>query len=276
MRWRTTAVALAAAACLPGLACAGGGTGSSGPTSHAAVRQGPAALARSLAGADARLRASLRVWRAADGALLTPPPKAALVAAARERGIVHRLAGSPALARRILTELPAPLAAATRADLLAARDLRRLDGPPPKTPAVLRLVPPRPAGELLADYRLAERRFGVRWQVLAAVNLVESAFGRVVNRSSAGAQGPMQFLPATWRTYGLGGNVHAPRDAILGAANYLHRSGAPADERGALHAYNPSNLYVDAVLAYARAMTRDPLAYLTYYSWEASLPARLR
>ena len=121
----------------------------------------------------------------------------------------------------------------------------------------------------------AERRFGVRWQVLAAVNLVESAFGRVVNRSSAGAQGPMQFLPATWREYGLGGNVHVPRDAILGAANYLHRSGAPADEHAALHAYNPSNLYVDAVLAYAGAMTRDPLAYLTYYTWEASLPSTL-
>jgi membrane-bound lytic murein transglycosylase B len=85
----------------------------------------------------------------------------------------------------------------------------------------------------------------------------------------------MQFLPATWRAYGLGGNVHDARDAILGAANYLHRSGAPANERRALFAYNRSQLYVDAVLAYAREMTRDPLGYATYYAWEASLPSVL-
>ena len=224
--------------------------------------------------ADERLRSALRAWRAADPALRAPP-QAALAAAAKERSIVHRLAGAPGLARPVVVALPAGLAAAVRADLPAAHDLRRLDGPPSKTPGGPHLVPPRPAGELLRDYRQAERRFGVRWQVLAAVNMVESAFGRVVNRSSAGAQGPMQFLPATWRAYGLGGNVHAPRDAILGAANYLHRSGAPADEHAALHAYNPSNLYVDAVLAYAGAMSRDPLAYLTYYTWEASLPSTL-
>ncbi len=136
-------------------------------------------------------------------------------------------------------------------------------------------MPPPPAGVLLADYRRAQARFGVRWQLLAAVNLIESAFGRVVNRSSAGAQGPMQFLPSTWRAYGLGGNVHDAQDAILGAANYLHRSGAPDDERRALFAYNRSTLYVDAVLAYARVMTRDRLGFATYYAWEASLPSVL-
>ena len=62
-------------------------------------------------------------------------------------------------------------------------------------------------------------------RVEAAVNLVESAFGRVGNTSSAGAQGPMQFLPATWKAYGLGGDIHSPRDAVLGAGNYLHQSG---------------------------------------------------
>jgi hypothetical protein len=236
---------------------------------------GSAGLALRLARADVSLRAALRAWHAADPALRSAPPRAALAAAATERGIVHTLAGNPALARRILAGLSPKLARAIGADLRAARDLRRLDGPPPKHPVTLHLVPPRPAGALLADYRLAQRRFGVRWQVLAAVNLVESAFGRVVNRSSAGAQGPMQFLPATWQAYGLGGNVHVPRDAVLGAANYLRRSGAAADEHAALHAYNPSNLYVDAVLAYANAMSRDPVAYLTYYAWEASLPATL-
>ena len=105
-----------------------------------------------------------------------------------------------------------------------------------------------------------------------AVNLIESAFDRVRTNSSAGAVGPMQFLPATWRAYGLGGNIHDPHDAVLGAANYLHASGAPADERRALYAYNHSKLYVAAVLAYARAMQHDPLGFLTLYAWEASLP----
>ncbi len=157
----------------------------------------------------------------------------------------------------------------------AAVDLRRLAGPPTGKPVHLHLVPPLPAGALLGDYRRAQTRFHVRWQLLAAVNLIESAFGRVVNRSSAGAQGPMQFMPATWHAYGLGGNVHSARDAILGAANYLHRSGAPGDERGALFAYNHSTLYVDAVLAYARVMTLDPLGFAAYYAREASLPSVL-
>jgi hypothetical protein len=54
----------------------------------------------------------------------------------------------------------------------------------------------------------------------AAVNFVESAFGRVRSSSSAGVQGPMQFLPSTWAAHGLGGDVHDPRDAGLGAANW--------------------------------------------------------
>jgi len=230
-------------------------------------QQSPAAR---LEAADAALQRSLRRWRAADPALRTPPPREAIAAAARERQVVHDLAGNRRLARTTIAALPPALATTIRADVLAARNLRRLTGPPSGVP--LRLVPPRPAGELLADYRLAQRRFGVRWEVLAAVNLVESAFGRVVNRSSAGARGPMQFLPSTWRAYGLGGDVDDPHDAILGAANYLHRSGAPGDDRAALYAYNPSRLYVEAVLIYARAMGRAPDAFLAYYAREAGLP----
>ena len=240
--------------------------------SGAAART-PVALAGRLAAADVAVRASLQSWRRMDPSLRSPPPRAALAAAATEREVVYQLAQHSTLARRTLAALPAHLAAAIGADVLAARDLRRLTGPP--SGGRLRLAPPRPAGELLADYVRAQRRFGTGWQLLAAVNLVESAFGRVVNRSSAGAQGPMQFLPATWRAYGLGGDIHSPRDAILGAANYLHQSGAPANDRRAVYAYNPSSLYVDAVLAYAHEMRRDPLAYLTYYTWEASLPAVL-
>jgi membrane-bound lytic murein transglycosylase B len=58
----------------------------------------------------------------------------------------------------------------------------------------------------------------------------------VVSASSAGAQGPIQFIPSTWAAYDLGGDV---QDAVLGAANYLHASGAPGNCRVALYYYNP-------------------------------------
>jgi membrane-bound lytic murein transglycosylase B len=106
----------------------------------------------------------------------------------------------------------------------------------------------------------------VRWNVLAAVNFVESAFNKLRNNSATGAQGPMQFMPATWRAYGLGGNVHDPHDAILGAANYLRANGAPGDNRRALVHYNPSTLYVDAVLRYAREIRSDRRAFYEYYA----------
>jgi membrane-bound lytic murein transglycosylase B len=78
----------------------------------------------------------------------------------------------------------------------------------------------------------------------------------------------MQFLPATWRAYGLGGDVHDPRDAILGAANLLRASGAHRDLRRALYAYNRSTLYVDAVLAYARVLRRDRRALYAFHAWQ--------
>ena len=124
----------------------------------------------------------------------------------------------------------------------------------------------RPADVLRAHYRRAWRRFRVGWPLLAAVNMVESQFGRLRNESVSGARGPMQFMPATWAAYGLGGNVRDPRDAILGAANYLHASGAPGDEARALYHYNPSRLYVSAVRRYARQMRRDPQAFYEYYA----------
>jgi soluble lytic murein transglycosylase-like protein len=134
--------------------------------------------------------------------------------------------------------------------------------------------PALPAGTLLGFYREAERRFGVDWQVLAAVNFVETGFNRLRSRSSAGAQGPMQFMPATWRAYGLGGDVHDPRDAILGAANYLRASGAARDLRGALGRYNHSERYVDAVAAFAAQMRRDETIFFQYHAWQVFVKTR--
>ncbi len=172
----------------------------------------------------------------------------------------------PKLADRTLARLSGSVRAEAHDTLGARRALGRLAGPPRRR----RFTTGRalPADVLLALYRKAQRRYRVSWQVLAAVNFVETGFNRLRNNSTAGAQGPMQFIPSTWRAYGRGGNIRDPHDAILGAANYLHASGAPGNYRRALFAYNPSSLYVDAVLRYARRIRRDARTYYAYYSWQ--------
>jgi soluble lytic murein transglycosylase-like protein len=178
-------------------------------------------------------------------------------------GLARRPIGDAVVAR-----LPAGQRADARDVLTARRALVRLTAPTTLPLSSFRTGPAEPADRLLGHYREADRRFHVPWHVLAAVNFVETAFGKVRSRSSAGAQGPMQFLPATWRAYGLGGDVHDPRDAILGAANLLHESGAPGDLRRALYAYNHSQLYVAAVLAYARVLRRHPRFLYAFHAWQ--------
>jgi len=181
-----------------------------------------------------------------------------------EQRLVIVLTERRRLADAVLRRLPARVAQPLRNELLARRELARLSTPRPRS--AFRTGPAEPAARLRVYYGEAQRRFHVAWYVLAAVNSVESAFDKLRNASTAGAQGPMQFIPSTWRAYGLGGNVHDPHDAILGAANYLHANGAPRDYARALFHYNPSRLYVDAVLRYARWIRDDPRAYLVLYS----------
>jgi soluble lytic murein transglycosylase-like protein len=193
----------------------------------------------------------------------TKPPHDVTLLALYEQRIIRVLGERPALARAVLRLDP------QAADDVAARvDLKALVGSGPVPRASPKVAPAPPANRLLAWYREAERRFHVRWQLLAAVNFVESAFGKVQNASTAGAQGPMQFMPATWRAYGLGGNVHDSHDAILGAANYLAANHGATRERDALYHYNPSRLYVDAIMRYANHIARNPRALFRYYSWQ--------
>ena len=70
----------------------------------------------------------------------------------------------------------------------------------------------RAAADLRRFYGEGQRRFGVRWTVLAAVNFVESAFGRVRVPARPAPEGPMQFLPSTWRAFGMGGDIDDPQD----------------------------------------------------------------
>jgi hypothetical protein len=119
--------------------------------------------------------------------------------------------------------------------------------------------------DLLPLYLRAAETCGMPWEVLAAVGKVETDHGRSTlpgvhsGTNSAGAAGPMQFLAATWTTYGRDGDgdgtrdLYSPADAIVGAAAYLCANGAgePERVRGALWHYNHDASYVDAVLEVA-------------------------
>lgn len=138
--------------------------------------------------------------------------------------------------------------------------------PPTELPAWT-IIDPLPADELLGYYREAEAATGVPWQYLAAIHFQETRMGRIVGVSSAGAVGPMQFLPSTWVEC-CDGDPTVTRDAIMGAAVYLVDRGAPADMRAALTGYNPNAGYVGAVTAYAQNMIDDERAYLGYHGWQ--------
>jgi Transglycosylase SLT domain len=235
------------------------------PAPDAAIPRAPRALATRLAETHAALAAAVERWRAEGDLGTHPPPRDVTLWALHQQRIHLILTARPALAREVLPSLPRGAAAHARATIRARRGLGEIT---PPTPGRYRTGPPEPPRQLLAYYREAQRRFGLQWRVLAAVNFVESAFGRMRNSSAAGAQGPMQFIPSTWEAYGMGGDVNDPHDAIMGAANYLRASGAPGDLTGALYAYNPSDLYVRAVLAYAGRIRRDRSAFLSYYSWQ--------
>ena len=207
------------------------------------------------------------MWRRdADPAAGAAPDEVARFALYQQRAL-RLLVRRRALGAAVTARLPGRQRDHARSVLQAMRALRRLAASDRRRLPPVRVGPPRPAVELLGHYRAAQRRFGVGWHVLAAVNFVETGFGKLRNHSSAGAQGPMQFIPSTWRAYGLGGDVRDPRDAIMGAANYLRASGAPRDYRRALFAYNPTPLYVDAVRRYARRMAADPRAFYAFYAW---------
>jgi hypothetical protein len=216
----------------------------------------PPAIVKELRADEAALRTAITAWNG-NG----PTPAAVMQLTVDRAGLIRQIARS----KKTATEVER-LDPAEADDVKAERDLLTLgrSTPPPKGP--IKLKPAPPATKLVAWYQEAQERFGIRWQLLAAINFVESAFGRIRNDSGDGAQGPMQFEPATWKAYGLGGNVHDPHDAILGAANYLAANHGATNERDALLHYNPSPLYVDAVLRYAHRMAHVPTAFLEYYA----------
>ena len=113
---------------------------------------------------------------------------------------------------------------------------------------------------LLPIYQAAGIQYGVRWEVLAAINEIETDYGRNLNVSSAGALGWMQFMPATWAMYGVDANGDGekdpfnPVDGIFAAARYLRAAGADKDLYRAIFAYNHADWYVESVLMRARVI----------------------
>ena len=194
-------------------------------------------------------------------------PDTVLGAAAHRQQAAYRLLGRhpewDAIAR---PRIPSDLLAGYDHNIDARRQLAAMARPRATLPA-WRIVAPRPADELMGYYREAEATFGVGWNVLAAINFVETAFGRVAGVSNAGAQGPMQFMPSTFAAYGDGGDILAPRDAIMAAGRYLAANGFARDPDHALYRYNNSMQYVRAIDDYAAVLGADPAGMRGYHRW---------
>jgi hypothetical protein len=118
---------------------------------------------------------------------------------------------------------------------------------------------------LLPIYQAAGTEYGIPWQVLAAINEIETDYGRNLNVSSAGALGWMQFIPSSWQAYGVDANgdgrndPYNPADAIFAAARYLKAAGGDKDLNRAIFAYNHADWYVQSVLLRAKLIGKLPV-----------------
>jgi membrane-bound lytic murein transglycosylase B len=228
------------------------------------------------AGAQPRLSpdpAQLADDLVADEQALHDPstPQAGLREAARRQQAAYRAIGyHPEWDSVTRPRIPAPLVEVYDLNVDARRQLTSMAEIRDTIPA-WRIVAPAPADELLAYYREAEAASGVGWNYLAAINLIETRLGSVVGPSSAGAQGPMQFLPSTFAAYGEGSDIYSPRDSILAAGRYLAANNFATNPDGAIYRYNNASPYVRAVNDYAAVLAADPAAFTGFYRWEVYL-----
>lgn len=253
-----------------------GGAPTSTPGSSGGARPVDPVLAPALAGQQPRPAADptslARQLTIAETTVRDPavPPERVAAAGRTAQVAYDAFVDRPDWDAAVLAEVPAPFQETVRRNVAAGRELQALSArTPPRTVPAWRIVEPPAAPQLREYYAQAQQRFGVPWSVLAAVHLVETRMSRIVGVSSADAQGPMQFLAATWGRFGLGGDVLNTRDAILGAANYLAASGAAegtdAGLDKALYAYNNSVHYVRAVRHHAALMQADERGF---HAWQ--------
>jgi membrane-bound lytic murein transglycosylase B len=206
-----------------------------------------------------------------DRALHDPTtPEDVLLAAARRQQQAYRALGWHAEWDVIVRpRIPPSLLDVYDRNVDARRQLSAMVANQPKdTLPAWRIDAPAPADELLGCYREAEAVTGVGWNYLAAVNLVETGFGRIAGTSDAGAQGPMQFMPSTFAAYGDGGDILSSHDSIMAAGRYLAANGFTDDHDHALFRYNHSEQYVRAINDYAAVLASDPARFADYYRWD--------
>lgn len=232
------------------------------PAGVATAGPGPPAPAdaRALGAELARVEVALR-----DPA--TPAADLAALGLAQQVGY-RQLVANPAWRPEVLRAVPASLHGTVVANAEAEALLASMHKRRPTTLPGWRIVAPPPPAAVLAAHQAAGRELGVDWSVLAAIHLVETRMGRIRGTSTAGARGPMQFLPATWGQYGAGGDIEDLAAASKAAARLLKRNGIERDPRAAVWNYNHSYAYVDAVLAYAATMRADQRAFLGYHGWQ--------
>jgi hypothetical protein len=229
------------------------------PRAYPRLPADPATIASQLAAAELALRSA------------DTPPELLSELGHRQQVTYRRLAADPALSARVRAFLPARWQGVMDRHLAARREFLAMHrgGRRPGVVPAWRIIPPEPAADLLRYYRAASAATGIPWEVLAAINLVETGMGRIDGVSVADARGPMQFLPTTWAEPGIGkGDIRDPEDAIHAAARYLVRRGGLRDIRKGLWGYNNSRHYVRAVLLYAELLRMDPQAFTGLYHWE--------
>ena len=238
----------------------------------------PRELARALGDNPVEARSASQVVDqivAAERAIADPRTRPAVLAAAGHlQQVAYRELGTrPGWDDRVRAALPRDLVRVVRDNVASRRAFRSMH---PQATSDLsdelpawRIVRPAPARTLRAAYAEAEDRFGVDWNYLAAINLVETGLGRIRGTSVAGAQGPMQFIPSTWAIYGRG-DINSVQDSILAAGRFLQDQGftQPGGRAEALYRYNNSTAYVRGVTLLAEVMERRPRAFHGYYHWQ--------